>query len=47
MNVRSERMLVFAVLAATTQLGRVCKKNVRRRSGGVHGGSLSKKLRLN
>ena len=47
MNVRSERMLVFAVLAATTQLGRLCKKTVRGFWRGVQVGSLSKKLRLN
>ena len=47
MNVRSERMLSFAVLAATAQLGRLCKKTVPGFSRGVQGGSLSKKLRLN
>ena len=47
MNVCSERMWHFAVLAATAQIGRVCKKNVRGFRRGVQGGSLSKKLRLN
>ena len=47
MNVRSERMSVSARFSDTAQLGRVCKKSVRRDSGGVQGGSLSKKLRLN
>ena len=47
MNVRSERMLVSARFSATAQLGRVCKKSVRRRFRGVRGGSLSKKSKLN